>query len=348
MIAPLRTPSQQLVTVFGGTGFLGRHVVQALVRRGYRIRIACRRPERAFYLQPVGTVGQIHSVQANLRDAASVARAVAGADHVVNLVGILQEGGRQAFDTLQGKGPRLIAETVAAGVNLIHVSAIGADRNAQAAYARSKAEGEAGLFTARPDAVVIRPSLMFGAGDGFFTRFASLARILPIIPLAGAHTRFQPVFVGDVADAIAKAVDGLVPAGRIYEAGGPQVSTLQELVSYVLAVTERRAVIVPLPNAIGRLQGSVLGLLDRITLGLMPDEFVMTRDQALMLETDNVVSADAVSEGRTLQGLGIEPTAFEAIVPSYLIRFRRTGQFDMKRHSDVDAGRSESVVSTPR
>jgi NADH dehydrogenase len=336
MIAPIRTPSQQLVTVFGGSGFLGRHVVQVLARRGYRIRVASRRPERAFFLQPLGTVGQIYAVQANLRDPASVARAVAGADHVVNLVGILQESGRQSFDALQAKGPRLIAESASPAANLVHVSAIGADPRSQAAYGRTKAEGEAGLFAARPDAVVLRPSLMFGAGDSFFTRFASLARLLPVLPLAGAETRLQPVFVCDVAEAIALAVDGKVPGGRIYEAGGPQISTLRDLVQYVLDITERRAVVLSLPKTLARMQGSALGLLDRITLGLMPDDLVMTRDQAIMLETDNVVSDAAIAEGRTLPGLGITPTAFEAIVPSYLVRFRRTGQFDLKRHSGPD------------
>jgi uncharacterized protein YbjT (DUF2867 family) len=348
MIAPIRTPSQQLVTVFGGTGFLGRHVVQALVRRGYRIRVASRRPDRAFFLQPLGTVGQIYAVQANLRDPDSVARAVAGADHVVNLVGVLQESGRQTFDSLQAKGPRLIAESASPTANLVQVSAIGADLHSEAAYARSKAAGEVALFEVRPDAVVIRPSLMFGAGDGLFTRFASLARLLPVLPLVGADTRLQPVFVCDVADAIAKAVDGAVPGGRIYEAGGPQVSTLRDIVSYVLAVTERRAIVLSLPKALGRIQGSVLGFLDKITLGLIPDELVMTRDQAIMLETDNVVSEKAIAEGRTLQGLGIEPTAFEAIVPSYLVRFRRTGQFDLKRRSGSDQAPMESVVSTGR
>lgn len=333
MIAPIRTPAQQLVTVFGGTGFLGRQVVQALARRGYRIRVATRRPDRAFFLQPLGAVGQIYAVQANLRDAASVARAVAGADHVVNLVGILQEGGRQRFDVLQSQGPRLIAESAAPTANIVHVSAIGAHRQSEAAYGRSKAEGEAGLFEVRPDAVVIRPSLMFGPGDSFFNRFAALARLLPILPLTGADTRLQPVFVGDVSEAIARAVDGKVPGGRIYEAGGPQIRTLGEIVQYVLDVTERRAVVLSLPKGLGRMQGSALGLLDRVTLGLLPDELVMTRDQAIMLETDNVVSDEAIAEKRTLQGLNITPTAFEAIVPAYLIRFRRTGQFDLKRNA---------------
>jgi len=333
MIAPIRTPSQQLVTVFGGTGFLGRHVVQALARRGYRVRVATRRPERAFFLQPLGGVGQIQAVQANMRDKASVARAVAGADHVVNLVGILQEGGRQTFDDLQAKGPRLIAEAASPTANLVQVSAIGADRRSEAAYARTKAEGEAALFEKRPDAVIIRPSLLFGAGDSFFNRFAALARLLPVLPLVGADTRLQPVFVGDVAEVIARAVEGSVPGGRVYELGGPEIRTLRDIVSFVLQATERRAVILSLPKSLGRLQGRTLGFLDKVTLGLMPDDLVMTRDQAIMLETDNVVSDKAIAEGRTLAGLGVVPTSFEAVVPTYLVRFRRTGQFDLKRNS---------------
>ena len=180
---------------------------------------------------------------------------------------------------------------------------------------------------------IIRPSLLFGAGDSFFNRFAALARLLPILPLAGAETRFQPVFVGDVAEAIARAVDGKVPGGRIYEAGGPEIRTLRDLVEFVLRATERRAIVLSLPKAARPVQGSMLGLVDKLTLGLLPDDFVMTRDQAIMLETDNVVSEKAIAEGRTLQGIGIEPTSFEAIVPSYLVRFRRTGQFDLKRNS---------------
>ncbi|MGO4570706.1 complex I NDUFA9 subunit family protein [Microvirga sp. 2TAF3] len=333
MIGAIRTPSQQLVTVFGGSGFLGRHVVSALAKRGYRVRVATRRPALANFLQPLGSVGQIHAIQANLRDRASVAHAVAKADHVINLVGILQESGRQRFDELQAKGPRLIAELASPNATIVHVSAIGADPRSESAYARSKAEGEAGLFQVRPDAIVVRPSLMFGPGDSFFNRFAALARILPVLPLAGADSRMQPVYAGDVAEAIARAVDGSVPGGRVYEFGGPQARTFRELVQYVLDVTERKRLIVPLPGPVARAQGSVLGFLDNITLGLLPDEFVMTRDQAILLEKDNVVSKEAAQERRTLEGLGIIPESFEAIVPSYLVRFRKTGQFDLRRNA---------------
>jgi uncharacterized protein YbjT (DUF2867 family) len=337
MIPALRTPAQQLVTVFGGSGFLGRYVVQALAKRGYRVLVATRRPEIAGRLQPLGDVGQIHAVQANLRHPASVANAVAKADHVVNLVGILKEGGRQRFDALQAQGPRIIADAAAPDARVIHVSAIGADAGSASRYARSKAEGEAGLFAARSDATVFRPSILFGPGDGFFTRFAALARLLPIIPLAGADTRFQPVYAGDVAEAIARAVDGTVPVGRVYELGGPEVRTLREIVKDVLAITERRRMLLALPWSVARAQGSVLGFLDRISLGLMPADFVITRDQVILLERDNVVSEAAIREGRTLEGLGIAPSAPEAIVPAYLVRFRKTGQFDLKRNAKPSA-----------
>jgi uncharacterized protein YbjT (DUF2867 family) len=333
MIGAIRTPTEQVVTVFGGTGFLGRYVVSALAKRGYRVLVATRRPNLANFVLPLGTVGQIHPIRANLRYPESVAHAMAKADHVINLVGILQEGGRQSFDALQAKGPRIIAEAALPHATIIHVSAIGADPRSESLYARSKAEGEEALLKIRPDAIIVRPSLLFGPGDGFFTRFATLARMLPVLPLAGADTRFQPVFAGDVAAAIVKAVDGAVPRGRLYEFGGPETRTLRELVRYVLHVTERKALILSLPNAVGRAQGSVMGFLDRLTLGLLAREFVITRDQAILLETDNVVSEHAIREGRTLEGLGITPTTIEAIVPSYLMRFRKTGQFDLKRNA---------------
>jgi NADH dehydrogenase len=333
MIGALRTPSQQLVTVFGGSGFLGRHVVRALASRGYRVLVATRRPELANHLQTLGRVGQIHAIQANLRYPESIRHAAAKADHVINLVGILKETGSQQFTALQAEAPRLIAEAAAPDARFVHVSALGADAGSPSAYARSKAEGEGAVLRARPEAVVVRPSLLFGPGDSFFNRFASLARALPVLPLAGADTRFQPVYAGDVAEVIARAIDGQVPGGRIYELGGPEIRTLRELVGYVLQVTERRRMIVAMPLRAARLQGSLVGFLDRVSLGLMPDDFVITRDQVELLQRDNVVSEEAIREGRTLEGLGISPTALEAIVPSYLVRFRKTGQFDLMRNT---------------
>jgi NADH dehydrogenase len=333
MIGAMRTPAQQLVTVFGGSGFLGRFVVRALARRGYRVRIATRRPDLAFHLQTFGVVGQIQPVQANLRFPNSVAAAVHRADHVVNLVGVLQESGRQTFGALQAEGPRIIAEAAHRDARMVHVSAIGADALSPSHYARSKAEGEQNLLGVRPDAVVVRPSVLFGPGDSFFTRFAGLARALPVLPLAGAETRFQPVYAGDVAEAIAKAIDGEVAGGRIYELGGPRILTLCDLVRYVMEVTERRRPILPLPWGVARMQGALVGGLDRLLLGLMPRDFVITRDQVRLLEQDNVVSDEAILEGRSFAGLGITPSAFEAIVPSYLLRFRKTGQFDLQRNA---------------
>jgi len=308
-----------LVTVFGGSGFLGRHVVQALARRGYRIRVACRRPDLAGHLQPLGNVGQIQPVQANLRARWSVDRAVAGADHVVNLVAILHESGRQRFDAIHSFGARAVAEAArAAGASLVHVSAIGADAKSPAHYARSKAAGEQAVQETLPDAVIFRPSIMFGPEDGFFNRFATMARYTPALPLiGGGHTRFQPVYVADVAEAIARAVDGEV-AGGIYELGGPEALTFRECMERMLATIDRKRWLVPVPWFIARLQGAILGLLPSPLL---------TSDQVKLLETDNVVSAEAERDGRTLTGLGIRPKSIESILPSYLWTYRPAGQF---------------------
>jgi NADH dehydrogenase len=330
MLGEVRAPSSQVIAVFGGSGFLGRYVVGALVKRGYRVRVAVRRPGLANFLQVVGSVGQIHSVQVNLRYPESIARAAEGADGVVNLVGVLAERGRQTFDALQAHGPRLVAEATPPGASLVHVSALGADPDSPSLYARSKAQGEEAVRRIRPDAVIYRPSVIFGPGDSFFNRFASLARALPVLPLAGADTRFQPVFAADVSDAVARGIEGRV-AGGIYELGGPEVKTLREIVEMVLAVTERRRLVVALPPRLARAQAWALELLDLLTLGLLPNELRLTRDQVALLQTDNVVSDLARAEGRTLEGIGIAPTAMEAIVPSYLVRFRRTGQFDIER-----------------
>ncbi len=349
MIGALRTPEQQTVTVFGGSGFLGRYVVSRLAERGYRILVPTRQPNLWNFL-PLGKVGQINPIHANLRNEASVAHAVARADHVVNLVGILQETGRQRFDTLQAQAPAMIARLAKKAVSFTHVSAIGADATSESAYARSKAEGEAALLEARPDAVILRPSLMFGPGDSSFNRFGTLARMLPVLPLPGAETRFQPVYAGDVAAAVVAAVEGKVQGGRAYELGGPEIRTMRQMMEFVFAVTERKRMIVPVPGNLARTMGSVLGTLDWLTLGLIPNELVTTRDQAILLETDNVISEGAIREGRTLEGLGLTPTTIEAIVPSYLLRFRKTGQFDLKRNvatttPDLLAPRSGGAAS---
>jgi uncharacterized protein YbjT (DUF2867 family) len=329
----MTSPTSQLVTVFGGSGFVGRHVVRALAKRGYRVRNAVRRPDLAGFLQPMGLVGQIHSVQANLRYPDSVARAVDGADAVINLVGILVEDGAQRFDAVQAQGAAAVAKACAAQriTRLVQMSAIGADANSVSAYARSKAQGEAAALAAVPQTVITRPSIVFGPEDSFFNRFAALARVSPILPLVGGGaTRFQPVFVGDVAEAIARAVDGRLTGGMAYELGGPEVRSFRELMEYVLAVTGRRCLLVPLPFSAARLQATVLEGLKYASFGLLPEEFLMTRDQVALLEHDNVVSEVAKRQGRTLEGIGIEPESYEAIVPSYLYRFRRSGQFDRR------------------
>jgi uncharacterized protein YbjT (DUF2867 family) len=334
MANDLSPPSQQLVTVFGGSGFVGRHVVRALVKRGYRVRVAVRRPDLAGFLQPLGTVGQINAVQANLRYPDSVAAAIKGADAVVNLVGILQESGRQSFAGVHANGARAVAQACAAlGISrLVQISAIGADRDSKSSYGRSKAEGEAAVLALVPGAVVLRPSIMFGPEDGFFNRFAALARMLPVLPLVGGgETKFQPAFVGDVAEAIARAVDGAVAGGRIYELGGPEVKSFRELVAYICEVTGRKPLRVSLPFPLARLQARIIELVDMLTLGLLPNELKLTRDQVTLLESDNVVSQAAKAEGRDFAGLGIAPSSVEAVVPSYLWRFRKAGQFDAAR-----------------
>ena len=316
----LNSNSDSLVTVYGGTGFLGRHVVRALAKRGYRIRVAVRRPDLAGHLQPLGRVGQIHAVQANLRHPPSVDAAARGADVLINLVGILFERGRQRFDAVHGAGAGLVAQAAEKhGARLIHVSAIGAAEKSSSLYARSKAEGESRVRASAPEAVIMRPSIVFGPEDDFFNRFASLARIAPALPLiGGGMTRFQPVFAGDVATAIADAVDGRAQAGAVYELGGPDVRTFKQLMQFVLATIERKRVLVPLPFPLAKMQAAFLQYLPTPLL---------TPDQVELLRSDNVVSEEAVREKRTLQGLGIAPDSIAAIVPSYLWRFRKTGQF---------------------
>jgi uncharacterized protein YbjT (DUF2867 family) len=346
--APPPRPPSQLVTVFGGSGFLGRHVVRALAKRGYRIRVAVRRPDLALFLQPLGRVGQIVAVQANLRYPDSVARAVERSDVVINLVGILQETGSQSFSRLQAEGAGEIARAAArAGARMVHVSAIGADAASPSQYARTKAEGERQVFAARPDAVVFRPSLVFGPGDSFFNRFAGLARALPVLPLVGGQTRFQPVFVGDVAEAIARAVDGRVPGGRVYELGGPEVATLEHLVRYMLKTIQRGRVVVDLPLPVAKLQARALEIADTLTFGMLPAELKLTRDQVVLLQSDNVVSEAAKAEGRSFEALGIVPTAAEAVVPGYLWTFRKAGQFATGRGSEELAEVPDLIAPTP-
>ena len=310
----------RLVTLYGGSGFIGRHVVRALANSGWRIRVAVRRPDLAYHLQPLGMVGQIHAVQANLRFSDSVDRAAEGAAAVVNLVGILYERGRQSFEAVQAEGAGAVARAAAAaGARLVHISAIGADSSSRSAYARTKAAGEAAALAAVPQAVILRPSIVFGPEDDFFNRFAAIARFAPALPLiGGGGTRFQPVFVGDVAAAVAASLEGRACAGVTYELGGPAVKTFRELMEIMLREIGRRRLLVPLPFALARLQAFFLEFLPKPLL---------TRDQVSLLERDNVVSAAAEREGRTFKGLGITPTALETVLPTYLWRFRKAGQF---------------------
>jgi len=316
-------PLETLVTVFGGSGFLGRHVVRALAKLGYRIRVAVRRPELAGFLQPLGQVGQIHAVQANVRHAASVEAAARDADVVINLVGILFERGRQKFDAVQAVGAEAVALAAAAfGARMVHVSAIGADEHAAAHYARSKAAGERLVLAAVPSAVILRPSVLFGPEDDFFNKFAAIARFSPALPLiGGGHTRFQPVFAGDVASAVVAAIEGRAKDGEVYELGGPEVRSFKQLMQFMLATIERQRLLVPIPFALAKFQAGILQLLPKPLL---------TPDQVELLRRDVTVSDQAKREGRTLEALGIDPVAMAAIVPSYLWRFRKAGQFNTR------------------
>ncbi|MHA1522957.1 MAG: complex I NDUFA9 subunit family protein [Alphaproteobacteria bacterium] len=319
--------ADRLITVFGGSGFLGRHVVRALARAGYRVRVATRRPDLCGHLQPMGDVGQIHAVQANLRYPASVATALEGADAAVNLAGILFPTKWQSFAAVHVAGAQAVAQAAkAAGVEkLIHVSSLAADLNSTSDYARTKAEGEARVSAGFPGAVILRPSVVFGPDDQFFNRFASLARLAPGLPLiGGGHTRMQPVYVGDVALAVEQVLaaptdDDKVSGGVVYEIGGPEIFTFREILEFILKVTQRRRALVALPFGVAR----ALAYFTQI----LPNP-VLTVDQVRLLEVDNVVSATAKSSGRTLDGLGVLPRSIEELVPPYLHRFRATGEFE--------------------
>ena len=306
-----------LITVFGGGGFVGRYVVSLLAARGYRLRIAVRRPDEALFLKPLGSVGQITLVQANIRDDASVAAAVAGVDTVINLVGILYESGRQKFDAVHVEGARRIASaSAAAGVHrLIHCSALGADVESPSRYSRSKGRGEAAVSEAFPNAVILRPGVIFGPEDDFINRFAFLARLSPVLPLiGGGETRFQPVYVGDVAAAVARVVETGKWAGKTFELGGPTQYSLRDLFAHILRETGRRRLMVPVPIWFAKLKATFLQLLPKPLLSV---------DQVRLLAVDNVVAPKAAG----LEKLGIAPTPLEAITPTYLWRFRKTGQY---------------------
>ena len=312
----------KLVTIYGGSGFLGRYVARRLAQDGWRIRVAVRRPNEALFVRTYGVVGQVEPIFCNIRDERSVAEAMAGADAVVNCVAILAESGRQSFQALHVEGAARIARLAAgAGVaGLTHVSAIGADPAASSDYARTKGEGEAAVRAAFPGAVILRPSVLFGPEDRFYNRFAGMARFGPVLPLVGAETRFQPAYVDDVAQAAALAVEGRV-AGGVYELGGPEVRTLRELIRDMLTVIQRRRLIVNVPFRLASMIGATIGFAARVTGGLVPP--LLTADQVRLLRHDNVVAEGAAGFG----AFGIEPVAPGAILPEYLWRFRPGGQY---------------------
>lgn len=313
--------TDKLITIVGGSGFVGRHIVRALARRGYRIRVACRRPDLAGHVQPLGTPGQIMPVQANVRYPASVAAACEGAFAVINLTGVLSSSGAQSFDAVHAFGAEACARAAkAAGARVfIQMSAIGADANSTSAYGRSKAEGEARARANFPGATILRPSIIFGPEDGFFNKFASLSRFTPVLPLiGGGETKFAPVYVGDVAEAVARIIDRGQADAKAYELGGPEILTFKELMQFTLDTIGRKRLLIPVPWAVARIQGLLLGMLPKPLL---------TADQVEMLKTDNTVSDAARRDRRTLEGLGIAARSIEAVVPTYLYRYRKAGQF---------------------
>jgi len=322
----------KLVTVFGGSGFVGTQLVQLLARRGYRIRVAVRRPDLAGEARMLGNVGQIVPIQANLRNAASVERAVAGADMVVNLVGIGHEAGKQRFSAIHVEGAAAVARAArAAGAEaLVHMSVLGADRAAEASpWARSRLDGEAAVLAEYRGAVILRPSLIFGKADSFFNLMGSLARILPAMPLVAGETRFQPVYVGDVAEALLLAAEGRVKTGRVYELGGPDIETHRQLLGRILREAGRERPMVPVPAGLAKFGATLLSVL--------PFRPLITPDQVELLRVDNVVSEAATREKRTLAAFGIAPTSMDTILPTYMWRFRKNGQFD-RENTSADGG----------
>lgn len=314
---------QKLVTIFGGSGFVGRYIAQRMAKQGWRVRVAVRRPNEAHFVRMYGAVGQVEPVFANIRDDASVAAVLSGADAVVNCVGVLAQSGKNTFEALQAEGATRIARlAAAAGIErMVQISAIGADANSKSEYARTKAKGEAGVQQYMPGAVILRPSIVFGPEDEFFNRFAGMARFAPVLPVVGPNTKFQPVHVDDVAAAAELAVQGKAPAG-IYELGGPDVDTFRELMQTMLKIIRRRALIASVPFLVARMMAFGLDTAQKLTLGVLHNG-MLTRDQVRSLAVDNIVSGDFPG----FEELGITPTTMEAILPEYLWRFRPSGQY---------------------
>jgi NADH dehydrogenase len=318
----------KLVTIFGGSGFVGRYIARRMAQNGWRVRVAVRNTNQAMFVRTYGVVGQVEPVFCNIRDDASVAAVTNGADAVVNCVGVLAELRKNTFAAVQAEGATRIARIAAEmGVaRMVHLSAIGASETSASAYARTKAAGEQGVLDHMPGAVILRPSIIFGAEDEFFNRFAGMTRLGPVLPVIGADTRFQPVYVDDVAAAAVKGVLGEVPGG-IYELGGPDVATFRALMQQMLAVVRRRRLIVNIPFWAARIMAGGFNMARVVSLGLvMPP---VTRDQVANLAVDNVVSDAA----KGFADLGITPTAMMAVLPDYLWRFRPSGQYDVIKES---------------
>lgn len=318
----------KLVTIYGGSGFVGRYIARRLAKAGWRVRVAVRRPNEAMHVKPYGVVGQVEPVFCNIRDDASVRAVMTGADAVVNCVGTFDRKGRNNFDAVQHEGAARIARIAAEeGVQrMVHISAIGADSESASIYAQTKAKGERAILQAMPDAVILRPSVIFGPEDAFFNRFAGMTRFSPVLPVVGADTKFQPVYVDDVAHAAALAVEGKASPG-IYELGGPDVNSFRELMEEMLEVIRRRRLIVNIPFRIAAIMAGAMEIGQVLSLGLIPPQ--ITRDQVRSLRVDNVVSEGA----RGFADLGIRPTATEAVLPDYLWRFRPGGQYDAIKES---------------
>lgn len=312
----------KLVTIYGGSGFVGRYIARRLANAGWRVRVAVRRPNEAMHVKPYGTPGQVEPVFCNIRDDASVRAVLQGADAVVNCVGTFDAGGKNNFDAVQDQGATRIARLAAEeGIaRMVHISAIGADAAAPSRYGRTKAAGEVGVLKHMPDALILRPSVVFGPEDAFFNRFAHMATSSPVLPLVGAGTRFQPVYVDDVAAAAAMGVEG--QASGIYELGGPDVRTFRELMQEMLGVIQRRKLILNMPFWIAGIMAFGLDMVQKLSGGLIRNGMI-TRDQVQTLRVDNVVSGDA----KGLIDLGIQPMATEAVLPEYLWPYRPSGQY---------------------
>jgi len=313
----------KLVTIIGGSGFVGRYIARRMAKQGWRVRVAVRRPNEALFVKPYGVVGQVEPVLANIRDDASMRSVIHGADAVVNCVGILSERGKNKFDPVQVEGAARVARIAAEeGVaRLVQISAIGADPGSDSDYARSKGEGEAAVTEAFPGAVILRPSIIFGPEDEFFNRFAAMTRMGPVLPVVGAETRFQPVYVDDVAHAAELALTGDAAPG-VYELGGPDVHTFRELMQLMLQVIRRRRLVLNMPFFVAGIMGTVFDALQTVTVGLFHNS-LLTRDQVRNLRKDNVVGEGA----KGFADLGIRPTAMEAVLDDYLWPFRPGGQY---------------------